>query len=191
MRKNYTVIYLLAGFGICQGFVLLADFLVFLSTASVFIGGKFYQLVTPHPFGHGIELPQLMRTIIDTPIVFFVWVRELAQNFVNKFVPDVYNVTSFIVVTAIIEEVVFRGPLVVLKKYFYCNLWAWILVAVCLNIWFLLVHNAAPIFLFCIAGLSISSTWLAYKTGKIWPSIILHMVYNLDQLFGGMTIGKM
>lgn len=192
MKKNLPTLYLLlAGFGICQGFILLADLLVFLSRTQEFFGGKFYQLVMPYPFGHEIELPQLVRTMLDTPVEVFIWVRNLIQNFVNKILQDPYNITSFVIVTAIIEEAFYRGPLVVLRKYFYCSIRIWVLIAIFLNVWFLLNHHAAPIFLLCIAGLSVSSTWLAYKTGKIWPSIVLHMVYNLDQLFGGVTISRM
>lgn len=182
MTARKSFLYVLLAYGVCQLAILAGDITIF---AIRYATGTFYNLAWPHPLtGRGFDLPAAVNQIVEITAGWFVLARVNFQGLVNRVIPDAYNVASMIVATAVLEEVQYRGPLWLLKK---CPAYVWWPAALLVNTLFLLSHNTAPIFLAYIFVFAMMCAWLVRKTGKLWPSVVLHMIYNTYWMFGGIT----
>ena len=89
---------------------------------------------------------------------------------------DKYQLLSGVIAIPLIEEVIYRGPLYLSRKY--SNSSAWWLAGILLVILFTLSHDRSGIALLPVFILGLSSCWLIFITGKFWPSLSLHFLYN-------------
>lgn len=182
MTAGKSFLCVLLAYGICQLVILIGDVTIVMWK---YFAGLFWGSTWPYNFaGRGFELPVAVEWIVNVTADWLVWARTNFQHLVNLFVLDVYNVSSMIVATAVLEEIQFRGPLWLLRKY---PAYVWWPAALLINVWFLLCHNRAPIYLIYIFTFAMMAAWLVRKTGKLWPSIVLHMIYNAYWFLGGVT----
>jgi len=137
-------------------------------------GTSFYQYVSPSTFGRDVfSQPELVNQFykIQSAII------DYSEHFLNSLpFNDKHQLMSAVVVIPLIEEVIYRGPLYLSRKHADSPVW-W-LAGVLLVILFTLSHNRSGIALLPIFVLGLSSSWLIMITGKFWPSLSLHILYN-------------
>lgn len=180
-RKSFW--YILAAYSVCQLVILAGNITIVILRYFV---GPACDFAWPSSFsGRGFDLPDMLEWFIRITTIWLVWARVNFQCLVNRFVPDIFNIASLIVAPAILEEIQYRGPLWLLKNY---PAYTWWPICLLINVCFLLAHNTAPIYLIYIFAFAMMAAWLVRQTGKLWPAIILHMLYNTFWIFGGVTL---
>lgn len=83
-----------------------------------------------------------------------------------------------LILAPLVEESLYRGPLFLLKDRLSSSVW-WFL-AVFLGVIFILSHRSFGLTIFPLLVLGLLSSWLVFKTGRLWPSISLHFLYNFQ-----------
>jgi membrane protease YdiL (CAAX protease family) len=91
-------------------------------------------------------------------------------------VDDNHQLFSGVFAIPLIEEVIYRGPLYLSRKHSSSTIW-W-LAAILLVVLFTLSHDRSGVALLPVFVLGMSSCWLIMITGKFWPSLSLHFLYN-------------
>lgn len=145
-------------------------------------GTIFYHWLFPHPFnGRGFNLPGWLQWFYDLEIgagvavIDFVYVRLL------ELWNDMYGFSKLFVMVPLLEELVWRGPLWLVRRHAHRGWWK--AVAVIGAIVFTLSHDVGPGQLIPLFAMSLALAWLIAKTGRFWPSLVLHAVYNMQIMF--------
>jgi membrane protease YdiL (CAAX protease family) len=104
------------------------------------------------------------------------WLKETLQGLLNGLFQDPHRLATTLVVAPIIEEAVYRGPFFLARKHAESLPW-WALGLV-LSMLFAMSHGRGGLSLFPLVVLGMGSLWLIATTGRFWPSIMLHFLYN-------------
>lgn len=106
------------------------------------------------------------------------WLLAVGQNLLG--IPGSHKNLIFanLIMAPLIEELMYRGPLFLLKKRIGFHVW-WLL-ANFLCVIFVLSHRMAGLSVLPIIVLGLTSSWLIMKTERFWPSITLHFLYNFQ-----------
>ena len=121
---------------------------------------------------NGIVLPWFLQNFFD----FQSWLIQLGQDGFGVSGYDKRMLLSSIIVAPVIEEIIYRGPLFVLRRYLH--LFVWWCSALFLSVLFALSHGFAGLSLLPFIVLGLASSWLILRTKRFWPSLVLHSVYN-------------
>ena len=121
-----------------------------------------------------------MRTLFFLDEIFAVqsWVVLSGENLIAMTAGYKNLVFSGLVMAPLAEEVMYRGPLYLLKSRIGLHTW-WVL-AIFLATLFAVSHRILGLPLFPIFVLGIASSWLIMETKRFWPSIALHFLYNFQ-----------
>lgn len=104
------------------------------------------------------------------------WVLEKLQEIINLVVVDKWNLATSLIFAPVFEELMYRGPLFIIRKLAHSALW-WI-TGTGLTFVFALSHGRNGLALLPLIILGICSLWLITITRRFWPSITLHFLHN-------------
>ena len=109
-----------------------------------------------------------------------IWVLHIGQNLLG--IDGTYKnlIFSSLIMAPVVEELIYRGPLFLLKNRIGLYLW-WFL-AVFLSVLFAVGHKCAGLSLLPLIVLGLASAWLVMRTKRFWPSIALHFLYNFQAI---------
>ena len=140
-----------------------------------FLSGTVYcQYLCPSSFGREVfSQPEPINQFYRLQAAI-IGASQYVLNFLS--ISDKHQFFSGIVAIPLIEEVIYRGPLYLTRKYSTSPLW-WI-ASILLVILFTLSHGRSGLALVPIFVLGLSSCWLIMITRKFWPSLSLHFLYN-------------
>ncbi|SHJ26972.1 CAAX protease self-immunity [Malonomonas rubra DSM 5091] len=122
------------------------------------------------------SFPIFLNKIFDLQ----VWVLHIGQNLFG--IDGTYKnlIFSNLIMAPVVDELIYRGPLFLLKNRIGLYLW-WFL-AVCLCVFFAIGHKCAGLSLFPLIIFGLTSSWLVMKTKRFWPCIALHFLYNFQAI---------
>ena len=83
---------------------------------------------------------------------------------------------SSLILAPLIEELMYRGPLFLLRKHL--GVFVWWLLAFFLSVLFALSHGIYGVSLLPLVVLGLASSWLIMRTKSFWPCLTLHFLYN-------------
>lgn len=105
-----------------------------------------------------------------------VGAEEQVQSVFNRLWNDRFLLLTGLLVAPVLEECLYRGPLYVFRD------WAgsapWWGAALILSAVFALSHSVAGLSLLPLFTLGMASAWLIARSGRFWPSLALHLLYN-------------
>jgi membrane protease YdiL (CAAX protease family) len=101
---------------------------------------------------------------------------ENLQNTIDLILVDRWNIATGFVFAPVVEELIYRGPLFLTKKFL--NVYLWWLIGIVLSVVFALSHGRNGLALLPLITLGICCLWLISATHRFWPSIALHFLYN-------------
>ena len=104
-------------------------------------------------------------------------IPETAQDYLNLRWSDPYKLFSTLLVAPLVEEAIYRGPLLLVRKKFAGGLLFWT-AAVVLSVLFTLSHDLNGLLLLPILVMGLCSSWLVARSGRFWPSLVFHVLYN-------------
>ena len=177
--KNAIKFFLLA-WGVLALIILAKEIFVFsLKGTSWFTAVLFYSL-------NDLKLISFLRLLFEPIIAMNAFLHDLIKVlFVSYICKDPYGFVINFLTVPIFEELQFRGPFYLLKRY-SGEIW-WKLVAVVVCLIFAVLHKKGLPALFLIFSLSVANIWLIHKTKRFWPTILLHAVYNMSSIFEGAS----
>ena len=118
----------------------------------------------------------------DTPVLierlfgFQAWIKSVIQNAVTWFIPDPHALATSLVAAPLMEEVIYRGPLFLVRNRLKAPYW-W-LAGIVLAVVFAASHGRSGVSMLPLFVLGIGSLWLITATRRFWPSLLLHFLYN-------------
>lgn len=104
------------------------------------------------------------------------WLLSASQALAERYFFDRWDMLTRLLGAPVIEEILYRGPLYLSKRY--CQRTAWWLAGALLAVLFALSHERSGVALLPILALGVYNLWLVAKTGRLWPAIVLHFLYN-------------
>lgn len=104
------------------------------------------------------------------------WMEKKFQGIIALFFIDKWNLFTSLAFAPVIEELIYRGPLLLTRRLLHNSLW-WLL-GIGLSGIFALSHGRSGLALMPLFVLGICSQWLIFKTHRFWPSISLHFLHN-------------
>lgn len=140
-------------------------------------GTPFYRFLFPHPFlGRGFDLPWWFEWFPDRAATL----NQAIMNFVYPRLPwtDSYGFSKTFAMVPLLEELEYRGPFWLTRR-FSGRRW-WRAAGVLGALVFTLAHGSGLGTLIPVFAMALGSTWLIAKTGRFWPSVALHAVYNMQ-----------
>jgi membrane protease YdiL (CAAX protease family) len=174
MKKNIEVIkiwqYILVSFSL----VVLSSALKHYLVCAIYTSA-FCSYLCPSVLGRNvIAIP----VFLDEIFTLQSWFVLSGENFIG--ITEGYKnlVFSSLVLAPLAEEVMYRGPLYLLKNRIGLHIW-WFL-ALFMTILFVVSHRILGLPLFPIFILGIASSWLIMETKRFWPCIALHFLYNFQ-----------
>jgi len=130
-------------------------------------------VLCPSVFGdRGFPLP----TSLDWLFGMQISAEEHVQSVFDRVWKDPFLLITGLVAAPIMEESLYRGPLYAFRRWSERGWW-WG-AALVLSTLFALSHSRAGLSLLPLMFLGIASAWLIARTGKFWPSVGLHFLYN-------------
>ncbi len=81
------------------------------------------------------------------------------------------------ILAPLLEEIEFRGPLLLLRRH-VSSPWVCSLAACVLGTIFACAHPVPLLVLPILFAFALCATWLAFKTGRLLPAMLLHAAYN-------------
>lgn len=161
-------------------FVLLAyavkNYLAFLASKS-----DLCPYLCPSPMGGEVpfDLP-LLGALFSAQL----WVLESLQAIAATPLQDPYSLATALVFAPLLEETLYRGPMYLIRGMKSRVLW-WSLGSI-LTAVFALSHGRSGLALLPLIALGGCSLLLIANTGRLWPSIVLHFLYNF--VFGSVMV---
>jgi membrane protease YdiL (CAAX protease family) len=129
----------------------------------------------PSSFGNDlIVLPVFLKKIFT----FQAWFLKAGQRYFCSISSCSWLLVSNLFIATVVEEIMYRGPLFVLRKSIGTLTW-WLL-AFFLAILFSLSHGFSGLSFLPVFILGIASAWLIRKTARFWPCLALHFLYNFQ-----------
>jgi membrane protease YdiL (CAAX protease family) len=104
------------------------------------------------------------------------WAQVESQDLVSVVFGDRWNLMSSLVFSPVYEELVFRGPMFLVRGYLPGFLW-WFL-GIALAAAFALSHGRNGLALLPLLVLGIGGLWLITLTHRFWPTVALHVLHN-------------
>lgn len=104
------------------------------------------------------------------------WLLGSAQRLGEHWFSDPWALTTRLVAAPILEEVLYRGPLYLARRYSRSRLW-W-LAGGLLVLLFAFGHGRSGVALLPLLTLGVYNLWLVAATRRLWPAIALHFLYN-------------
>ena len=104
------------------------------------------------------------------------WIPERSQEFVELFFDDRWNLATSLVFSPVYEEMVFRGPMFLSRRW--SGRFLWWLIGILLALVFALSHGRTGLALLPLIVLGICGLWLIVATGRFWPAVALHSLHN-------------
>ena len=101
---------------------------------------------------------------------------RLLQEFLLADVHDPYRLLPGLLFAPLAEEGLYRGPLYLLRERIRAVPW-WA-AAVLLAALFALSHQTRGLALLAPMVLGLAAAWLIARTGRFWPCIALHFLFN-------------
>ncbi len=132
------------------------------------------HLISPSFFGsHSLYVtPGFIEWFYDLQS----WIALTVNSFVLNFYNDRLHLFLTLFYVPIVEEIIYRGPLFLLKDKLRSSIW-WSL-ACLLSAIFAHSHYLFGLALLPLFSLGICSTWLLKRFHRFWPCIVLHFLYN-------------
>jgi len=125
------------------------------------------------PFGsRGIDAP----AALDALFRFHRSIVEEVVWYAQIYLDDEFKVVGTLFAAPVVEELIYRGPLFLLRKRSSKIVW-WAL-AVILCIGFAWSHQRRGLLLLPVLALGMCSAWLISATQRFWPSLALHVLHN-------------
>jgi membrane protease YdiL (CAAX protease family) len=104
------------------------------------------------------------------------WLLERTQGLADSLFLDPWNLASLLVLAPVLEEVVFRGPLYLVRGRMPAQLW-WSIGTV-FALAFALSHGRHGVALLPLFVLGVCGLWLIANSRRFWPVVALHWLYN-------------
>jgi membrane protease YdiL (CAAX protease family) len=104
------------------------------------------------------------------------WVLEQTERLADALFLDPWNLAATLLFAPIYEEVIFRGPMYLARRFADKSLW-WVIGAALAAI-FALSHGRNGLALLPLFVLGICGLWLIAATQRFWPTIVLHFLHN-------------
>lgn len=106
------------------------------------------------------------------------WLLLVDQNLFGVSGSHANLIFSTLILAPLVEELMYRGPLFLLKKRIGGYVW-WALASF-LCVIFVLSHRSSGLSVLPLIVLGLASSWLIMKTERFWPSIALHFLFNFQ-----------
>jgi len=146
----------------------LKNYLVFL-----FNGTNWCQFLCPSVFGWETftHIPVLEQLFLAQE-----WLLQSSQEIVNQIISDERKLFGLLIAAPVIEELIYRGPMYLSRRYSSHPVW-WFF-GVTLALVFVLSHEQNGIALLPLLVLGLYNLWLVSSSQRLWPAIFLHFLYN-------------
>ena len=108
------------------------------------------------------------------------WFLHFGQNLLNINGSTKNLIFSSLIMAPLIEESMYRGPLFLMNHRIGRYVWWFLALFLCLI--FALSHRDSGLSLLPLVVLGLTSSWLIIKTGRFWPSVVLHFLYNFQAI---------
>lgn len=108
------------------------------------------------------------------------WLLLVDQNLLGIAGSHKNLIFSNLIMAPLVEELMYRGPLFLLKKWIGFHTW-WIMAGF-LCVIFVLSHRITGLPILPLIVLGLASSWLVLKTERLWPSIALHFWFNFQAI---------
>ena len=108
------------------------------------------------------------------------WFLHFGQNLLNINGSTKNLIFSSLIMAPLIEESMYRGPLFLMNHKIGRYVWWFLALFLCLI--FALSHRDSGLSLLPLVVLGLTSSWLIIKTGRFWPSVVLHFLYNFQAI---------
>ena len=89
---------------------------------------------------------------------------------------DQWGMTTRLIAAPVIEELLYRGPPYLLRSH--SRGIPWWAGGLLLALLFALAHGRGGVALLPPFGLGAGSLWLIARTGRFWPAVMVHFLYN-------------
>jgi len=138
------------------------------------INGTYWcQYLCPSVFG--------WETITAIPLLEYLfqsqeWLLSSSQALLDRIITDERRLFGLLIAAPVIEEVIYRGPMYLSKKFSNRPVW-WIFGAA-LAVLFSLSHEQYGIALLPLMVMGLYNLWLVSATRRLWPAILLHSLFN-------------
>jgi membrane protease YdiL (CAAX protease family) len=100
------------------------------------------------------------------------WLRGLDPEFGGGH----WHLVTRLISAPVVEELIYRGPPYLLRRYSRHP--AWWVGASLLAVLFALAHGRGGVALLPLLVLGMANVWLVASTGRFWPALGLHVLYN-------------
>lgn len=104
------------------------------------------------------------------------WLMVFSHAQIGQFIADPWNLFGKLALAPVVEEVIYRGPLYLTRSRSRSPGW-WIAAGL-LVLLFALSHGRVGVALLPLLVLGALSVWLVSRTGRLWPSVVLHFLNN-------------
>lgn len=98
------------------------------------------------------------------------------------------NITLFLFIAALCEEIIFRGFFMTMMQKYVGNLWAIILSSLIFSLFHIFNPNVSFIGLLEIFLAGIALAYAYFKTGNIWFVAVMHFAWNYVQTLLGFNV---
>lgn len=104
------------------------------------------------------------------------WAQARSRDLVGLFFEDRWNLAAALVFSPVYEELVFRGPMFLARRW--SGSLPWWLIGIALSLVFALSHGRNGLALLPLIVLGICGLWLIATTRRFWPAVALHFMHN-------------
>lgn len=104
------------------------------------------------------------------------WAQGILRDLADSLIADPWNLSTALLIAPVYEEVVFRGPMYLTRRFSRSFLW-W-LAGIALSLVFALSHGRNGLALVPLFALGICGVWLIATTFRFWPAVALHFLHN-------------
>jgi len=136
-------------------------------------GTEWCPVLCVAPFGsRPIDPP----AVLDALFRFHRSIVEEAVWYAQIYLDDDFKVVGTLFAAPVVEELIYRGPLFLLRKRIPMAVWWGLAVILCLG--FAWSHQRRGLLLLPVIALGMCSAWLILATQRFWPSLTLHFLHN-------------
>lgn len=104
------------------------------------------------------------------------WLHATSRDLTGHIFTDQWGIFSTLIVTPIVEEAIYRGPMYLTRRSSK-GFWWWF-TGLTLVVVFALSHGRSGIALVPVLALGSYNLWLVAVTQRFWPAVSLHFLYN-------------
>ncbi len=169
MPELLTIRRVLLGLAIVLLFCAVKNYIAFLAR-----GSAWCPYLCPSSFGWHVldDAPLGLRQLFAAQR----WLLLSSRDLIDQVFVAPAGLITRLVAAPVIEEIIYRGPMYLTRRYASRPLW-W-LFGIILVLLFALSHGRSGIGMLPLLVLGAYNLWLVAATRRLWPAVMLHFLYN-------------